>query len=201
LTLRSFLPKGARRTSQRRYSVRDQGTLDNLSTRLQALASQIVSCSPKADKAIADTKGRWSQRRKAIEETTRNSCVNFKSQRSMGPSLFVCGSRLRSFARSGQEDALNRDLSTHEARRRKLLSEWEDIRPVSTGKFRMRRRSLPIPSRSCPVEVTMAGNRDPLEQLLREVGGNLSAALEKLRSLEQISLPDSRSVAARERTR
>ncbi len=36
----------------------------------------------------------------------------------------------------------------------------------------------------------MAGNRDPLEQLLREVGGNLSAALEKLRSLEQISLPD-----------
>ena len=35
----------------------------------------------------------------------------------------------------------------------------------------------------------MAGNREPLEQLLREVGGNLSAALERLRSLEQISLP------------
>ena len=40
------------------------------------------------------------------------------------------------------------------------------------------------------VEVTMAGNREPLEQLLREVGGNLSAALERLRSAEQISLPD-----------
>ena len=36
----------------------------------------------------------------------------------------------------------------------------------------------------------MAGNRDPLEQLLREVGGNLSAALERLRSVEQLSLPD-----------
>ena len=36
----------------------------------------------------------------------------------------------------------------------------------------------------------MAGNRGLLEQLLREVGGNLSAALERLRSLEQISLPD-----------
>src|SRR5690606_12967971 len=40
------------------------------------------------------------------------------------------------------------------------------------------------------VEVTMAGDREPLEQLLREeVGGNLRAALDRLRSLEQISLP------------
>ena len=37
----------------------------------------------------------------------------------------------------------------------------------------------------------MAGNREPLERLLRdEVGGNLSAALERLRSLDQLSLPD-----------
>jgi hypothetical protein len=36
----------------------------------------------------------------------------------------------------------------------------------------------------------MAGNRDPLEQLLRDVGGNLSAALERLRAVKQISLPD-----------
>jgi hypothetical protein len=30
----------------------------------------------------------------------------------------------------------------------------------------------------------------PLERLLRKVGGNLSAALERLRSLDQLSLPD-----------
>jgi len=40
------------------------------------------------------------------------------------------------------------------------------------------------------VEVTMAGNRDPLEQLLREVGGNLNAALDRLRAVDQLSLPD-----------
>ena len=51
------------------------------------------------------------------------------------------------------------------------------------------------------VEVTMAGNRDPLEQLLREVGGNLSAALERLRSLEQLSLPDFVQRAEREKKR
>ena len=36
----------------------------------------------------------------------------------------------------------------------------------------------------------MAGNRDPLEQLLREVGGNLAAALDRLRGQEQLSLPE-----------
>jgi hypothetical protein len=36
----------------------------------------------------------------------------------------------------------------------------------------------------------MAGNRDPIEHLLREVGGNLSAALDRLRSLDHISLPE-----------
>ena len=36
----------------------------------------------------------------------------------------------------------------------------------------------------------MAGNRDPLEQLLREVGGNLAAAIDRLRGLDQMSLPE-----------
>ena len=36
----------------------------------------------------------------------------------------------------------------------------------------------------------MAGNRDPLEQLLRERGGNLAAALDRLRGQDQLSLPE-----------
>jgi ABC-type lipoprotein export system ATPase subunit len=90
-----------------------------------------------------------------------------------------------------RKDALKRELDSHEAHRRKLLSEWEDIK---ASEFREFQRAAGKVSRKLRdrvrVEVTMAGNREPLEQLLREVGGNLSAALERLRSLEQISLPD-----------
>lgn len=41
------------------------------------------------------------------------------------------------------------------------------------------------------VEVTMAGNHEPLEKLLREeIGGSLTAALERLGSRADLSLPD-----------
>ena len=40
------------------------------------------------------------------------------------------------------------------------------------------------------VTVAMAGNRAPLERVLRKVGGNLAAALDRLRGLDQLSLPE-----------
>src|SRR5690606_34885908 len=79
---------------------------------------------------------------------------------------------------------------THESHRRQLLSEWEDIK---AAEYREIERAAKKVSRKLrdrvQVRVAMAGNRDPLEQVLREVGGNLAAALERLRDLEQLSLP------------
>ena len=67
--------------------------------------------------------------------------------------------------------------------------EWEDIkaaeyRQVETAAKRVSRKLRD----RVQVRVTMAGNRDPLERLLREVGGNLAAALERLRGHDQLSL-------------
>ena len=90
-----------------------------------------------------------------------------------------------------KKDALKRDLASHEAHRRKLLAEWEDIKASEYREFENAAKKVSRKLRDrVRVEVTMAGNREPLEQLLREVGGNLSAALERLRLLEQLSLPD-----------
>jgi hypothetical protein len=90
-----------------------------------------------------------------------------------------------------QKESLKRDLATHEAHRRKLLSEWEDIKASEYREIQSAAKKVSRKLRErVKVEVTMAGNRDPLEQLLREIGGNLNAALDRLRLLEQLSLPD-----------
>ena len=87
-------------------------------------------------------------------------------------------------------DNLKRDLKAHKTQRRNLLAEWEDIkaaeyRQIETAAKRVSRKLRD----RVRVRVTMAGNRDPLEQLLRdEVGGNLAAALDRLRGQDQLSL-------------
>ncbi len=90
-----------------------------------------------------------------------------------------------------KKDALHRDLASHEAQRRKLLSEWEDTKASEYRELQNAASKVSSKLRDrVRVDVTMAGNREPLEQLLREVGGNLSAALERLRSMDQLSLRD-----------
>jgi predicted ATPase len=169
-----------------------KGTLDNLSAKLQAVASQIAKLLADADKAIADTKGRWSERRKAIEETYEKLLRELQKSKIDGTEFIRLRQQIEELRPlRDKKEALNRDLAAQEARRRKLLSEWEDIKASEYREVQSAAKKVSRKLRDrVRVEVTMAGNRDPLEQLLREVGGNLSAALERLRSLEQISLPD-----------
>ena len=169
-----------------------KGVLDNLSTKFQAAASQLAKLLAEADKAIADTKSRWSERRKAIEETYEKLLRELQKSKIDGTEFIRLRQQIEELRPlRDKKEALNRDLTTHGARRVKLLSEWEDLKASEYREVQSAAKKVSRKLRDrVRVEVTMAGNRDPLEQLLREVGGDLSAALERLRSLEQISLPD-----------
>ena len=69
--------------------------------------------------------------------------------------------------------SLKRDLQAHETQRRNLLAEWEDIKAAEYRQFETAAKRVSRKLRDrVQVRVTMAGNRDPLERLLREVGGN-----------------------------
>jgi DNA repair ATPase RecN len=169
-----------------------EGILDKLSENLLAAGSQMAESLADADKALAGTAARWSKHSKAIEETYEELLRELQKSKIDGAEFIRLRQQIEELRPlRDKKEALNRDLAAQEARRRKLLSEWEDIK---AGEYREIQSAAKKVSRKLRdrvrVEVAMAGNREPLEQLLREVGGNLSAALEKLRSLEQISLPD-----------
>jgi hypothetical protein len=164
--------------------------LNKLSSGLHLVAGQIAELLADTDKAVADTKGRWSERRKAIEETYEKLLRELQKSKIDGTEFIRLRQQIEELRPlRDRKEVLNRDLAAQESLRRKLLSEWEDTK---ASEYRAIQSAAKRVSRKLRdrvrVEVTMAGNRDPLEQLLREVGGNLSAALERLRTLDQISL-------------
>lgn len=163
-----------------------------LSDGLRKVADQVAKLLKDADSTLAATKAKWSEQRKVIEETYEKLLRELQKSKIDGAEFIRLRQQIEELRPLRErKEVLKRDLATHEAHRRKLLSEWEDIKASEYREIESAAKKVSRKLRDrVRVEVTMAGNRDPLEHLLREVGGNLSAALERLRSLDQLSLPD-----------
>ena len=169
-----------------------ESILSVLSANLQSVADQIAKLLADADIALANTKARWSERRKIIEETYEKLLRELQKSKIDGAEFIRLREQIEGLRPLRERtDALNRELAANNSRRRNLLSEWEDIKAIEYREIQSAAKKVSRKLRErVRVEVTMAGNREPLEQLLREVGGNLSAALDRLRAVDQLSLPD-----------
>lgn len=167
-----------------------EGILGTLSRKLDTLGEQFGKALAEADRAIKETKSRWSERKTAIEDTYEKLLRELQKSKIDGAEFIRLRQQIEDLRPlHDRMERHRRDLEAHEAQRRNLLVEWEDIkaaeyRQVETAAKRVSRKLRD----RVQVRVTMAGNRDPLERLLREIGGNLAAALERLRGHDQLSL-------------
>ena len=166
--------------------------LGTLSTKLKAVADQLAKALAEADSAVAGTKARWEQKRRVIEDMYEKLLRELQKSKIDGAEFIRLRKQIEELRPLREKkESLKRDLATHEAHRRKLLSEWEDVKASEYRELQNAAKKVSRKLRDrVRVEVAMAGNREPLELLLREVGGNLSAAVERLRALDQISLPE-----------
>ena len=162
------------------------------SNELQSVGTQLSKIMTDADSSLAATKARWNERHKAIEETYEKLLRELQKSKIDGAEFIRLRQQIEELRPlKDRKETLKRDSAVHEVQRRKLLSEWEDIKASEYREIQSAAKKVSRKLRDrVRVEVTMAGNRDSLEKLLREVGGNLNAALERLRLLDQISLPD-----------
>ncbi len=167
-------------------------TLGALSTKLEILGKRFDQALAEAEHAIAQTRLRWEERKTAIETTYEALLRELQKSKIDGAEFIQLRRQIEDLRPLNEKvTRLKRDLDAHEAQRRNLLAEWEDIKGAEYRQFEIVARK--VSRKLCgrvQVRVTMAGNRDPLERLLREVGGNLAAALERLRKLDQLSLPE-----------
>lgn len=164
-----------------------------LNARLQGIAGQFAAALETADTEIAALRRTWDARRQAVEATYETLLRELQKSKIDGEEFIRLRRQIEELRPLRERrDGFTRDLATHEAHRRQLVAEWEDVKATEYRAIEKAAKKVSRKLRDrVRVEVTMAGNREPLETLLREeVGGNLSAALERLQNRPQLSLPE-----------
>jgi len=169
--------------------VRD--VLDSLNDETTTLASALSDSLGKTEQAFDDVRGRWDQR-KAKVKTDFEKILRELSKAKIDGQEFI---RLREQVEQLQPLAERRKELEAAAKqaiedRRTLLAAWEDAKAAG---FRELERAAKKVSRQLAdrvrVQVTFAGSREPLFDLLRnDIGGRLSEAIEILRGHDDLSL-------------
>ena len=167
--------------------------LDRLSHDLEDVARQIDEAFKRADEGMDDIRGRWNRRKREVEAAYRKILRELQ-QSAVDAEEFI---RLRREIERlrplrARRTALRRQQDEDRQRRRSLLAEWEDIK---AKEFRaLDQASTDVSTRlrnRVQVEMTAAGNREPLFSVLKEqIGGRLSEAIDRLRKASDLSLPD-----------
>lgn len=169
-----------------------QQIFDTLSKKLKNVTTLLNQVLNETNDAISKTRTGWDARKKVIVETYEKLLRELQKSKIDGAEFIKLRQQIEALRPLREKKKqFKRDLAAHESHRRKLLAEWVDIQG---SEYREIEKAAKKVSRKLNnrvgVEVTMAGNREPLEGLLREVGGNLSAALDRLSDIDQLSLQD-----------
>lgn len=164
-----------------------------LSGQLQALAGQFEAAQQATDSELGAMRLRWEDRRKAVEATYEKVLRELQKSKIDGEEFIRLRRQIEELRPLRERrESLVRELTTHEGHRQQLRAAWEDVK---AAEFRSIEAAAQKVTRKLKdrvkVEVAMSGNREPLEKLLREeVGGNLTALLDRLRERADLSLPD-----------
>ena len=170
-----------------------EAVFGRLSIALQAVAGQFEAALKTADSELGAMRQRWEERRGAVEATYEKVLRELQKSKIDGEEFVRLRRQIEELRplceRRGN---LLRELTTHDGHRRQLLADWEDVKAAEFRRIENAAKKVSRKLRDrVKVEVTMSGNREPLEKILRdEVGGNLTAVMDRLRERADLSLPD-----------
>ena len=167
--------------------------IGRLTDQLQVIAAVIDKAIVAADAEVSALRSQWDARKQAVETTYQALLRELQKSRIDGEEFIRLRRQIEELRPLREKkDALMRDLATHQANRRNLLDEWFNLQSAEYRALAQAAKRVSRKLRSkVRAMVTMGGNREPLEKLLREeVGGNLAALLERLKSRDNLSLPD-----------
>ena len=169
------------------------GILERLSTKMQAIATQVERAIISVEAEIAALRTRWDEKREAVEAAYQSKLRELQKDKIDGDEFIKLRQQIEELQPLRERrDMLLRDLATYQVNRRSLIDEWENLQGAEYRSLEnaAKKVSKKLAGR-VRVEVTMGGNREPLEKLLRdEIGGNLAALIERLCSRESLSLRD-----------
>ncbi len=167
--------------------------LDGVTAQLQAIAGQIEQTLSASNADLSALRSRWDDRKQAVETTYQALLRELQKSKIDGEEFIRLRRQIEELRPLREKkETLTRDLATYQQNRRNLLDEWFNLQ---SAEYRALEKAAKRVSKKLAgrvrAMVTMGGNREPLEKLLRdEIGGNLAALLERLKSRDTLSLLD-----------
>ena len=171
---------------------RADGVLERLSRDLEEVARAFGDALTRADEGVSNIRSRWNERKSGVQRAYERILRELQKSAVDGEEFIRLKSEIEGLRPLRDRQSMLRRLETeHSTRRLALRVEWEDLKAqdfrLLDGAAKNVGRQLRDRVR---VEVTAAGDRGPLFQLLRdEVGGRLREATDALAKMEDFSLP------------
>lgn len=167
--------------------------LNRVTAQLQAIAAQVGQVLSGADTELAALRAKWDERKQAVETTYQALLRELQKSKIDGEEFIRLRRQIEELRPLREKkETLARDLAMYQSNRRNLLDEWFNLQ---SAEYRALEKAAKRVSKKLSgrvrAMVTMGGNREPLEKLLREeIGGNLAALLERLKARDSLSLLD-----------
>nr|WP_093192709.1 phosphoesterase [Thiocapsa sp. KS1] len=169
------------------------GILERFTAKMQATAKQLDHALADTDAEITALRKQWDEKRQVVEATYQSKLRELQKDKIDGDEFIKLRQQIEELQPLRERrGTLLHELAKHQDNRRSLIDDWENRQG---DEYRSLVRAAKTVSRKLAgrvrVEVTMGGNRKPLEKLLRdEIGGNLSAMIERLYARDSLSLRD-----------
>jgi len=165
--------------------------LTDLGDEFERIATDLARILETADRDIDQIRSAWDIRKQGVQTEYVRILRELQKSSVDGEEFIRLRRRVEGLRPLQDRLVVLRQLEKeHENHRRTLLAEWEDIKAAEFRTFDQaaRKVSKKLHNR-VQVEVTGAGNREPLFGMLREeIGGRLSEAIDCLRNAPQFSL-------------
>lgn len=167
--------------------------LEQLDRNIKAVIHQMTKALEEADKGLATVRQQWEGRKKDVQAAYEKILRELQKSKVDGEEFIRLRRQIEELRPlKERQGTFQRDLKELEDQRRNFLAEWEDLKTSEYQQFdRAAKKVNKALADRVRVQVTSAGNREPLYQLLREhVGGRLSEAVDALKKRDSLSLKE-----------
>lgn len=167
--------------------------LQELSEALETAAGQIESALARADQCIDAISSNWSDHKSVIDANYHAILRDLQKSAIDGEEFMRLRRNIENLRPLEERRAVLVSLRAEaRQRRRNLLDEWESVKATQFRELDSAAKQVSRRLRGyVKVEVTAAGDRSPLSELLRnEVGGRLTESIRQLEAADELSLAD-----------
>jgi DNA repair ATPase RecN len=190
---RAFLsPKALEELPGKEILAAASDVLDRFGRDLEQVVQAMESAIRQADSGMADVRKRWDARKNEVQAAYEKILRELQKSRVDGEEFIRLRRQIEELRPLRERKAvLQRAMQEQASRRRELLTQWEDIKAEEVRALdRAAKRASKKLRDRVDVQVTAAGDREPLAQLLRDkVGGRLSETIDTLTRTPDLSLP------------